>query len=199
MALETGIYYLDGEVIAQSGNVKIYQDEYDTYLEIGPAHNMWALESELNDYKKQINNKPKGNCLEIGLGLGVASRYILSCKNVVSLTTVEKNKDVINVYCQIKQEFDKRLNFQHTEKNHIIINSDGMSHIKKHDMKYDYIFMDFYSIINEDTLPEISDMFWECRSVVKYKGIIDGWLDKYTPTIFLTEFNKIFKYNYVEL
>lgn len=192
MALETGVYYEDGCIIAKSEYVKVYRDNYDTYLEIGPGHNMWALESEIEDYKEQINDKPKGDCLEIGLGLGVASSYILSCSNVKSLTTIEKNKDVINVHHQIKQDIGERLGFPAAEKNHTIINNNGLSYVKKCDVKYDYIFMDFYSLIDDETLPKIEEMVLECKKIKRYGGKIDGWFDKYTPDIFVKKFNKLF-------
>ena len=90
--MSTGlIYFKDGILIAESGRAKIYKLNNELFLEIGPGHNLWALESELKDYIWQLSDKPMGECLEIGLGLGVASKYILSCPKVKGLTTVEIN------------------------------------------------------------------------------------------------------------
>jgi len=86
------LYFRDGELLAQSGEARVYRFMDFLHLDIGPGHNLWAIESELEDYVWQINGRPKGDCLEIGLGLGVASKYILSCPKVKTLTTDFKDK-----------------------------------------------------------------------------------------------------------
>ena len=200
MEKDTGIYFIDGHVIAESGDVRVYQDNYDTYLELGPRHNLWALASEQVDYKEQINNKPKGKCLEVGLGLGVASNYILSCKKVKNLTTIEKNGDVIKVYNKIECLIEENINFFAARKEHKIINDDGLSYVKKarkQNVLYDYIFLDFYSLLDEETLPIIEEMVYECKKILRYGGRVDGWWDKYSPDKFTIWFNEIFGCQYV--
>lgn len=189
------IYFQDGKIIAERGNAKVYEMNGQLFLEIGPGHNLWALESELGDYIHQLWDKPSGSCLEIGLGLGIASSYILSCPEVKSLTTVEKNEDVIGIYAEIKHVLEERprhqINFG-KDKKHLILNADGLFYAYETKRLYDFIFLDFYSIIDEDTIPEITDMTQACRKLLKSDGSIVGWFDKSTPDDLAEEFFKIF-------
>jgi hypothetical protein len=181
------IYYEDGCVIAESGDVRVYQDNYDTYLEIGPAHNLWALSSEIKDYEKQLSNKPFGNVLEIGLGLGVASKYMLSLEKVNLLTTIEVNSDVIRTFNYLNIKLDKK---------HTILNLDGLEYVKQTNKKFDFIFLDYYSLLDEEILPDIEVMVYWCKKTLKPAGKIAGWYDKYTPDDFTVRFNDIFGCNY---
>lgn len=173
------IYFRDGEMLYQSGKVRAYRFMDLLHLEIGPGHNLWAIENELGDYIWQINDKPKGDCLEIGLGLGIASRYILSCPKVESLTTVEINEDVIEVQRQVNTIIDNR---------HMILNADGLLYMYATDRKFDFVFVDCYALIDEDTLPLIADYAQACRKVLKPRGTAIGWFDKETPEEFVEEF-----------
>ena len=133
------IYFKDGELIVKSGDAKVYKFKDELFLEIGPGHNLWALESEISDYIWQLNDRPKGTCLEIGLGLGVASKYILSCKRVKSLTTIEINKDVVDVYKKLEQE-DYSHDFTiYPEKRHTILNADGLIYMYETKQKFDFV------------------------------------------------------------
>lgn len=183
---ETGIYFEDGRVIAESGEVKVYQTDYDTMLEVGPGHNLWALASEIVDYESQLDNIPFGNVLEIGLGLGIASKYLLSCSKVKSLTTIEINKDVIKVFNYLNIKLDKK---------HTIINSDGLEYIKHANKKFNFVFLDYYTLLDEETLPDIEVMVYWCKKALKPNGKIMGWYDKYTPDDFTKWFNEIFDCN----
>jgi len=182
---ESLIYFESGELIAESGDVKVYKFRDLLHLEIGPGHNLWAVEDEIEEYKEQIEDKPYGDCLEIGLGLGVASKYILSSGKVKSLTTVEKNFDVVQVQKVVNPIEDKRHN--------VIIGSglDYMISAEQIDKKFDFIFLDFYSVIDEDTLPEIMDYIKVARKLKKSSdSIVMPWLDIYTPYEFIQELNK---------
>jgi predicted O-methyltransferase YrrM len=187
------IYFNDGEVIAESGDVKIYKMNNELFLEIGPGHNLWALESERGDYIYQLNDRPFGDCLEIGLGLGVASKYILSCPKVKSLTTVEKNEDVIKAYKQLKPS-DYNADFEEAieGKPHTILNSDGLLYAYGTKKMYDFIFIDCYDRIDEDTLPIIADIALACKNLLRVDGEITGWYDNNTPENFTNAFNMLF-------
>ena len=100
------VYFIDGEVIADSNDIVVYEKDGVRYLEHGPGHNLWADSDEIKELAEQIADKPYGKCLEIGLGLGVASEYILSLPNVISLTTVELNPDVVYVYYELNEKKD---------------------------------------------------------------------------------------------
>lgn len=189
------VYFEDGDLVAKSNEVKVYQLENELFLELGPGHNLWALESELSDYTKQLWDKPYGDCLEIGLGLGMASRYILSCPKVTSLTTVEINEDVIAVQDNINSILNTRQREEvkfSTNKKHLILNADGLYYAYETKKRYDFIFLDFYAIIDEDTLPQIIDMAQACKRLLKFNGNIVGWFDDATPAEFVKEFNMIF-------
>ncbi len=188
--MDTGYnYFVHGKVVAESGDVKVYKMNDELFLEIGPGHNLWALEAELEDYVFQLGNKPNGDCLEIGLGLGVASRYILSCPGVRTLTTVEINSDIINVQEGIRKYYDG----EYDEDRHLILNSNGLYYAYKTKKLFDFIFLDFYSHIDEETLPQIEDMAEACGRLLKEGGSIIGWFDKYTPNEFVKSFYRIFK------
>lgn len=188
------IYFKDGKLIAESGKARIYRLNDELYLEIGPGHNLWALESELEDYIWQLSNNPKGECLEIGLGLGVASKYILSCPKVTGLTTVEINEDVIGVHSQLKLE-DYSFDYSEVsyDKRHTILNLDGLIYMYETNRRFDFIFIDCYDVIDEDTMPTIVDMVNAGRRILKEDGNIMGWFDKATPEEFVDDFYRLFR------
>jgi len=166
------IYFRDGELIAESGDTRVYKMNDRLFLEKGSGHSLWALEDELEDYVHQLDSWPKGNCLEIGLGLGVASRYILSFPKVKSLTTIEIDQDVIDTQSSANPIEDER---------HLVLNANGLYYAYETKRLYDFIFLDFYDVIDEDTLPVIADMATACNRTLKRNGKMIGWLDKHTP------------------
>jgi len=180
----TPIYFTHGKLMAESGNMRVYDFNGLLHLEEGPGHTLWAIEDEIDEYKEQIGDCPHGGCLEIGLGLGVASKYILSCAGVSSLTTIEISKDTIIV--------QKQSNFIDDDR-HEIVCMDGWDYINKTDLKYDFIFMDFYHFIDEDGLPIIKEYVETSKRILREGGKIIGWFDVYTPEEFIDEFYRIFE------
>jgi hypothetical protein len=166
------IYFQDGKKIAESGDTRVYELNNKLFLEKGQGHTLWALEDEIEDYIIQLESWPKGDCLEIGLGLGVASRYILTFPKVKSLTTVEIDVDVINT-----QEMANPID----NDSHLILNADGLYYAYETKSMFDFIFLDFYDVIDEDSLPVIADMAVACERILKRGGKMVGWLDKHTP------------------
>jgi len=183
MEKRTYIYFIDGEVIIETGDVKIYEMDGKLFLEKGPGHNFWADSMELKDYQKQIGNSPKGDCLEIGLGLGIASNYILSCPNVKSLTTVEFDLDVINAYRHLEPIPNPK---------HKIICQSGYVYMMYTKNKYDFIFLDFYSIIDNNTLKALVEYKELAENILNPGGIIKAWFDPYTLEYEAEEFFKLF-------
>ena len=169
--MTTPIYFIDGKVIADSNNIVIYEMDGVCYLEQGPGHNLWADSAEIKELSEQMADRPFGDCLEIGLGLGVASKYILSCENVNSLTTVEINEDVVYLYKELNVEKD----------NHTVICQNGLDYIIQTDRRFDFVFLDFYSLIDEDTLPEIEVYVKAAKRILKNGGEVMGWFDPFTP------------------
>jgi spermidine synthase len=185
------IYFKDGELIVDTGNARVYKMNGELFLEIGDGHTLWALESELQDYTYQLQDFPNGDCLEIGLGLGVASRYILTFPHVRHLTTIELNKDVIAAHAKIPEE-ERKYPMVYEPKKHRILNADGLSYAYQTNKKYDFIFIDCYDRIDEETLPMIADMATACSRILKTDGKLVGWLDKNTPEIYALAFEQIF-------
>jgi spermidine synthase len=165
------LYFRDGKLIAESGDVRIYEMDGKRYLEKGKGHTLWAHDDEINEYTEQLGNFPKGDCLEIGLGLGVASRYLLSFPCVRSLTTVELDENVIEAQKKVNKIEDPR---------HLILNSNGLLYAYQTKSLFDFIFLDFYTHIDDETLPVIADMSNACRRVLKPKGRMMGWIDPAT-------------------
>lgn len=194
MQTSTGLYFKDGEIVTNRGEVTIYKMDNNLFLEVGPGHNLWALESEYTDYMAQLGDKPKGDCLEIGLGLGVASRCILTYPNVTSLTTVELRSNVIKAHEDIIGLLDTKVEkwTPYDKNRHTIINNDGFVYMLTTKNKYDFIFMDFYKHIDEDTLPVIKDMVSAAKRCLNKGGKISGWLDPYTPVEYVDEFLSTF-------
>lgn len=193
--MEGLIYFKDGKLIANSGDVSVYSMNNELFLELGPGHNLWALESEYHDYITQMWDMPKGCCLEIGLGLGVASRCILSNPNVRSLTTVEKNKDVIMVQEKVSAVLDdgsRAHKWQYSKDRHRIVNQDGLIYLYETKRKYDFVFIDCYSHIDDETLPQIKDMVYASKKILAKDGIILCWFDKYTPNEYVQGFFDLF-------
>lgn len=188
---EMPAYFENGTVVAESGEVKVYKTDEDLFLEIGPGHNLWALESEFKDYVWQLADFPRGRCLEIGLGLGVASRYILTFPKVEHLTTVEINSDIIAINKKIK-DADRKFCLDYNSDKHRILQANGIEYAYQTRQRYDFIFIDCYDVIDEDTLPFIADMVIACSKTLKSDGKMMGWLDKSTPENFISIFQQMF-------
>lgn len=187
------IYFRDGELVAQSDNARIYKMAGYLFLEIGKGHTLWALETELEDYMDQLSDLPHGDCLEIGLGLGVASRYILTFPKVKTLTTIEINKDVINAHGMIK-ESDRGHTLDYRMKDHIVLNANGIEYAYLTKKRFDFVFIDCYDRIDEDTLPLIADMVLACKHVLKPNGKMIGWVDEGTSGDHYKIFQHIFEF-----
>lgn len=174
------MYFVDGEVLAQSGNVKIYKMDGDLYLDIN--HQLWMRSTEIKEISEQIDDNACGKCLEIGLGLGIASEYILS-HGAETLTTVEIDPDVIAVYKYLNQ----------VNPRHKIIRGSGRDFLISTDEKFDFVFLDFYSIIDEETIKEIRDYVNLSRQCLNPGGELVAWFDPYTPDEIAETFRKLFK------
>lgn len=173
------IYFRDGTLIAESGDVRVYQMNGKRYLEKGIGHTLWTHENEVYQYIDQLKDYPRGDCLEIGLGLGFASQYILSFPFVKSLTTVEIDEHVINVQKMVNPIKDTR---------HKILHADGLLYAYKTKKLFDFIFLDFYTHIDDETLPSITDMANACRRCLKPGGKMMGWIDPATSGLHYTLF-----------
>jgi spermidine synthase len=171
-------YFEKGKLVAEEGEARLYEWEGVRYLEIGKGHTLWTYSKELTAYEDQIGDKPRGDCLEIGLGLGISSEYIIYSNDVTSLTTIEINKDVINLY---------RANTRFDLPNHKILHGSGRDYLLSTDRKFDFIFIDFYYLIDEDSIWEITDYIKLCEKVLRKNGEIVVWIDPFSDEEFLRQ------------
>jgi hypothetical protein len=177
-------YFSRGKILAESGDVRVYEFGKDLFLDKGVSHFLWARASELREYELQIKNYPKGNCLEVGLGLGVSAKHILTRPRTEYLTTVEQNSDVINVFFKMNPDGYAR---------HKIIYGDGVDYLIQTEETFDFVFLDFYSLIDEDTLPEIALAVRLAEFKLNKEGKIVAWFDPFTPEEFALPFSSLFE------
>jgi hypothetical protein len=50
--MRTPIYFTDGEIVAESGAVRVYEFDGILYLERGPGHSLWADSEEIKELKE---------------------------------------------------------------------------------------------------------------------------------------------------
>jgi len=176
------IYSRDGKLVMRSGEVRVYDLDNELFMELG-RQNLIAADKDLSDYIWQLADKPFGNCLIISLGLGIASKYLLSFNNVKSVTVIEEYEEIIEVQAKINPINDDRFR---------VINDSALTYLYKTDETYDFIFLDYHTVINEWTFPIIADITTACKKVLVYNGILLGWLDGNTPEIFIDSFFDLF-------
>lgn len=148
-------------------DVRIYSGEMEKFLFIGDI--MYASTSERGWYIRYLYPHAKGKCLEIGLGLGVASKVMLATHQVDHLLTIEKNERVIKA-------FGKPLHC------HSILQTDANEWASKLvvlDPVYDLIFVDHYSNTDEETYPEVKSLVDNLKPLVKKNGKLIVWIDSY--------------------
>lgn len=107
---------------------------------------IWAFEFEYGQYNLILFDLPKGDCLEIGLGLGTSARAILNYP-VKSLTTVEVNQDVIDLQkkeCPIK---DIR---------HSIVHMEGLEYLNTSSRTFDFIWIDIHNHLDKYDMMKFS-------------------------------------------
>ena len=124
-----------------------YFDEEYKYIALSSNDDIWMLITphEINTMKDAVN-KAYGNVITFGLGLGYFA-YMCSIKdNVKSVTIIEKDKNIIEL-------FNKHILPQFKCKDKItIIESDAIEYLKRKSFDYDYAFVDLWRDI-DDGLP----------------------------------------------
>ena len=149
----------------QNDDVRIYDMDAQKYLFIGQV--MYASTSERGWYVKNVMPYAAGKCLEIGLGLGVASKSMLVKNEVRHLLTIESNEKVI-------EAFGRPL------RNHNILQADIYEFVK--DMIvlepiYDFIFVDHYTLDDEETIEPLEHLAVQLRRLLKPEGKMVFWID----------------------
>jgi len=102
---------------------------------------------EIRDFIRFVY-RAKGNVLVNGLGLGVLLKALLNKKEVISVTVIEKSKDVINLVADTYLK-DKRVT---------IINADAFEYKPAKDAYFDAVWHDIWDYITADNLPEMKKL-----------------------------------------
>ncbi len=150
-------------------DVRIYRMDGQHYLFAGQT--MYASTTERTWYIHNVMPHAKGRCLEIGLGLGVASKVILARPEVKYLLTIEKNEAVIGA-------FGKPLH------RHNILWADvheWITNFYDPTPMYDLIFVDHYTLEDEDTIYELEELAFRLQTLLKEGGRMIFWVDENAP------------------
>lgn len=151
----------DGRIIPQLG---YFKEEYN-YPCIKENDNIWMLitPNEINTMKDPINNA-KGKVLTFGLGLGYFPYMVSNKKEVESVTIIENNKDVIEVFKnEILPQFPNKDKINIIEEDAYKYKVDG----------YDYVFIDIYHDVSDGIDAYIYFKLREKKNI-KY----DYWIEK---------------------
>ena len=150
------------------GDVCIYDMDEEKYLFVGQT--LYASTTERSWYIANVLPYARGKCLEVGLGLGVASKVMLSTEHVTHLLTVELDENVIGA-------FGRPLH------RHNILHADVMKWISEFPVlepMYDFIFVDHYTF-EEEELEILEWLATGLKHLLKPKGSMVFWIDENAP------------------
>ena len=153
----------------QQDNVRIYQMDGQHYLFVDQT--MYASTTERAWYIHNIMHYAQGKCLEIGLGLGVASKVILARPEVTHLLTIENNEAVIAAFGKPLPRHNIAAADVHEWLNNFIDPS----------AMYDLIFVDHYTWDDEDTYFELEELSFKLSPLLKKGGRMVFWVDENAP------------------
>jgi len=151
------------------GDVRIYKMDGEHHLFVNQI--MYASTTERTWYIHNVMHHAKGKCLEIGLGLGVASKVILARPEVTHLLTVENNEAVIGA-------FGKPLHRHNILWADVYQWVDGFIELSP---MYDLIFVDHYTLEDEDEIYALEDLAFRLEPLVKEGGRMIFWIDENAP------------------
>ena len=117
---------------------------------------MSLIPHEMNTMEKDID-RAYGNVLVLGLGLGYYSYMISNKDDVESVTIIEKDKEIIDI-------FNKHLETHFRNLNKItIIEEDAFKYIENNSYKYDFIYADLWHNAGDGT-----GMYLKLKGLEKY-------------------------------
>ena len=120
-----------------------FEKEYE-YITLSYKDNIWMLISphEINTMKKSIQ-EASGNVITFGLGLGYYAYMISNKEEVKSVTIIEKDENIIEL-------FNRYIYPQFKNKEKIkIINEDALKYINIKPFPYDYAFVDLWRDVDD--------------------------------------------------
>ncbi len=142
------------------------------YLFVGPV--LYASSTERSWYVKNVYPHAQGKCLEVGLGLGVASKVILANKNVRHLLTVEKEEDVIAAFGKLLP----RHNILEKDVNDWVRSINAVQDF--FEPIYDFIFVDHYTF-EDDEYYILQELHQLLKPLLKDGGKMVFWIDENAP------------------
>lgn len=159
----------NGTLEFQEGSVRIYRVDGENYLFVDQT--MYASTTEQSWYVKNVMPKAYGKCLEIGLGLGVASKSIIVSPEVRHLLTIEQNEYIIKAFGRPLPK-------------HNILQADVYEWAEKLHIKesiYDFIFVDHYADMEDETFDQVSVLVKKLSSLLTPIGNLVVWVDENAP------------------
>lgn len=157
-----------GRLDFQQGQVRVYFMGGQYYLFVGQI--LYASTTERDWYIRNVMPYARGSVLEIGLGLGCASKVILANPKVRKLLTIESSEDVIAA-------FGRPLSRHHILE--VDVNEWAQS-VPKDFPIYDLIFVDHYTFDGEN-LEELEALSKNLVPLLKPGGHMVFWIDEKAP------------------
>ena len=158
----------DGKVIPQIG---FFKDEF-TYPALLEDERIWMTitPNEIETMKEPVE-KANGNVLTYGLGLGYYTYMVSEKSDVSTVTVVEQNEDVINIF-----KTNILPQFKHKDKIRII-KDDAFRYAKEQMpiMNFDFVFTDLWHDVSDGT-----DMYLKMKEYEKFcpHARFSYWIEK---------------------
>ena len=141
-----------------------YFDKKFSYLALLKNNEIWMSlnPNEIKTMEPYIE-KAQGHVLVLGLGMGYVAYMMANKKEVKSVTVIEKDSNVINIFNNLLWP-----GFNNKEKIKII-NDDALSYLKRKQRDFNYIFADIWHS-PDDGLP----LFLKIKKINRH---VDCWLE----------------------
>lgn len=159
---------INPETFAEHTPISYFKEEF-RFFAVTQKDEIWMsiIPHEINTMKEPIENAT-GNVLVLGLGLGYYVFNIVSKREVTSVTVIENDKKIINL-------FNKYLlpKFPHQEKISIIY-GDAIAFVKESPRKFDYVFADIWHNVHDGEM-----LYLKLKAKESYRpGIkFDYWIE----------------------
>ena len=156
---------IDKKIIPQVG----FFSEQFWYLAVYQNNRLWMsiTPNEIETMKEPIK-RAKGNCYVMGLGLGYFAYMISQKEDVESITIIEKDPEVINLFNTfILPNFEKRSKIR-------IINMDAAIVLENIPSDVNYVFVDLWHDVS-DGLPWYKKLLKYRKKY--YNKTIDIWIE----------------------
>jgi len=162
----------------EKDDVRVYFMDGEQYLFVGQI--MYASTTERSWYIKQVMPRAQGKCLEIGLGLGVASKVILARPDVQHLLTIEKSEAVIAAFGQPLPRHNILWGDVH----------EWIDNFYDPTPMYDLIFVDHYTDMDDLLYEELRILVGKLVYLLKPNGKLIVWIDENLSPEEIEDFKK---------